>query len=44
MCIRDRHWFDMDDQYMRIGFGYPDELKLKAGLRIISNALDEYGK
>ena len=36
------HWFDMDDKYMRIGFGYPEELKLKAGLKIISSALDEY--
>jgi len=34
------HWFDMPDQYMRLGFGYPTAEQLKQGLENISKALD----
>jgi aspartate/methionine/tyrosine aminotransferase len=36
------HWFDMTDDYMRVGFGYPEGHRLKEGLGIISKVLDEY--
>lgn len=36
------HWFDMDDSYMRIGFGYPGSEKLEIGLGLITNTLDKY--
>jgi DNA-binding transcriptional MocR family regulator len=26
------HWFEMDDRYMRIGFGYPTEAAMRQGL------------
>ena len=34
------HWFDMDDRYLRIGFGYPDETALRDGLRNIEQAAE----
>ncbi len=34
------HWFDMPDNYMRIGFGWPDAESFKTGLAHISLALD----
>jgi len=33
------HWFGFDDQYMRIGFGWPATDRLAAGLEAISEAL-----
>lgn len=35
------HWFEMDDRYMRIGFGWPEKEELKNGLGNISSALKE---
>lgn len=35
------HWFEMDDRYMRIGFGWPKKEELKNGLENISKALRE---
>lgn len=32
------HWFEMDDRYLRIGFGYPDETALRDGLAHIDQA------
>jgi aspartate/methionine/tyrosine aminotransferase len=32
------HWFDMDDRYMRIGFGYPDEETMRQGLAHVEEA------
>jgi aspartate/methionine/tyrosine aminotransferase len=37
------HWFEQDDRYMRIGFGWPTPRELHDGLRNISEALDESG-
>lgn len=34
------HWFEQDDRYMRIGFGWPSADELRQGLRNISTALD----
>ena len=34
------HWFEMDDRYMRIGFGWPTPAELRDGLANISTALD----
>lgn len=33
------HWFDMDDRYMRIGFGYPNKFELEEGLARLSKVL-----
>jgi aspartate/methionine/tyrosine aminotransferase len=33
------HWFDMDDRYMRIGFGYPNKFELEDGLTRLSKVL-----
>jgi aspartate/methionine/tyrosine aminotransferase len=33
------HWFGFDDRYMRIGFGWPTQERLRAGLEAISEAL-----
>ena len=35
------HWFEQDDRYMRIGFGWPLEAELRAGLANVSTALDD---
>jgi len=35
------HWFDMPDEYIRIGFGYPSSQDLKQGLIQISACLDK---
>jgi len=32
------HWFEMDDRYMRIGFGWPDEAAMRQGLGSIDEA------
>ena len=32
------HWFEMDDRYMRIGFGYPSEAAMRDGLANIEAA------
>ena len=32
------HWFGMDDRYMRIGFGWPEENELREGLAAIITA------
>lgn len=34
------HWFERDDRYMRIGFGWPTADELAGGLAAISAALD----
>jgi aspartate/methionine/tyrosine aminotransferase len=34
------HWFEHDDRYMRIGFGFPTEAELKSGLEHITSALE----
>ena len=33
------HWFERDDRYMRIGFGWPTSAELAAGLANVSAAL-----
>lgn len=35
------HWFNLPDTYMRIGFGWTDELVFKKGIENISLAIDE---
>jgi len=35
------HWFEMPDSYMRIGFGWTDNIIFKQGLENISAAIDE---
>ncbi len=35
------HWFDMPDEYMRIGFAWTDKATLTKGLENISKCLDE---
>lgn len=35
------HWFDMPGRFMRIGYGWTDELTLQKGLENISRCLDE---
>lgn len=35
------HWFEMPDNYMRIGYGWPDTECLNNGLAAISNAIKE---
>ncbi|MDB5227268.1 MAG: aspartate aminotransferase [Bacteroidota bacterium] len=35
------HWFEQDDRYMRIGFGYPNEEELQQGLRNLANCIKE---
>ncbi|MES1218051.1 MAG: aminotransferase class I/II-fold pyridoxal phosphate-dependent enzyme, partial [Bacteroidota bacterium] len=35
------HWFDMPDNYMRIGYAWPSIVELEKGLENISRALDE---
>ena len=32
------HWFDMDDRYLRIGFGYPTRTAMRQGLLNIDKA------
>jgi aspartate/methionine/tyrosine aminotransferase len=34
------HWFEQDDRYMRVGFGWPTPAELSAGLSNLSAALD----
>lgn len=34
------HWFEQSDRYLRIGFGWPSEEELRAGLANITAALD----
>lgn len=33
------HWFEQDDRYMRLGFGWPTTAELRGGLDAISTAL-----
>jgi aspartate/methionine/tyrosine aminotransferase len=33
------HWFEMDRRYMRIGYAWPKEAELRAGLEAISKAI-----
>ena len=35
------HWFDMPDTYMRIGFGWTNDIVFKKGLENISRAIEE---
>jgi hypothetical protein len=34
------HWFEMDNRFMRIGFGWPLADELSGGLAAISASLD----
>lgn len=34
------HWFEMDKQYMRIGYGWPSKEELRQGLKNITAAFD----
>ncbi|MFR5879387.1 MAG: hypothetical protein ACLUEQ_00485 [Cloacibacillus evryensis] len=38
------HWFGFDDRYMRIGYAWPLEEELRAGLAGISAAIREARK
>jgi aspartate/methionine/tyrosine aminotransferase len=35
------HWFELDDRYFRLGFGWPTHEKLRAGLEALSRAAEE---
>ena len=35
------HWFEVDNRFMRIGYGYPSEQELQKGLQCISEAIKE---
>jgi aspartate/methionine/tyrosine aminotransferase len=35
------HWFEVEKRFMRIGYGYPTNQELNAGLQCITNALEE---
>lgn len=35
------HWFEMDDHYLRIGYGWPSKKELSKGLHCITKALKE---
>jgi aspartate/methionine/tyrosine aminotransferase len=39
-CVGPGHWFEMEDRYMRIGFGWPRPDELSGGLAAISASLD----
>ena len=32
------HWFEVDDRHFRLGFGWPTETELRAGLTALSTA------
>ena len=32
------HWFELDDRYFRLGFGWPTEADLDAGLQALTAA------
>jgi aspartate/methionine/tyrosine aminotransferase len=34
------HWFEVDDRHFRLGFGWPTEPQLRAGLTALSDAAD----
>lgn len=38
------HWFEMPENYMRIGFGWPTNAELRQGLKNVSACLDELEK
>ncbi|HEV7526246.1 MAG TPA: aminotransferase class I/II-fold pyridoxal phosphate-dependent enzyme, partial [Acidimicrobiia bacterium] len=35
------HWFEVDDRHFRLGFGWPSEPELRAGLAALSAAADD---
>lgn len=35
------HWFEQDDRYMRIGFGYPQPREFEQGLNHIQHAIED---
>lgn len=35
------HWFEIDERYMRIGYGYPSNEELQGGLNCIMKALED---
>lgn len=39
-CVGPGHWFEMDDRYMRLGFGWPSPEELSGGLAALSASLD----
>ncbi len=42
-CVGPGHWFEQDDRFLRIGFGWPRADELRAGLANVSAALDLAG-
>jgi aspartate/methionine/tyrosine aminotransferase len=38
------HWFEMEDRYMRIGYGWPSNQELKGGLDCITKTLEDLCK
>ena len=35
------HWFEVDERFFRIGYGYPSEVELKGGLQCITAAIED---
>jgi DNA-binding transcriptional MocR family regulator len=35
------HWFEVDDRHFRLGFGWPRDAELRAGLAALSAAADD---
>ena len=35
------HWFDMDDRYLRIGYGYPEAKAMRDGLANVEKAAEQ---
>ena len=42
-CVGPGHWFEQDDRYMRVGFGWAKAEEMGRGLRNVSKALDRAG-
>lgn len=38
------HWFDMDDRYFRLGYGWPDKEQLRIGIRCLVAAINDVRK
>ena len=35
------HWFEVDERFFRIGYGYPSETELEGGLQCITAAIED---
>ena len=35
------HWFEVDDRFMRIGYGYPSKQEFEGGLQCIDRAIQD---